>query len=246
VLDPTRSADYTIWVVAAVLYASDATRFLSAREFLLVEAGRGHLVATFSANPYTLAGRVVAFAPLFLPYRGVFVAPWGRAWTDDTNLKAALESIERLRSSLIEIRVVATWAFFSLFALGPLLTLLLGTAPAILYTAGVLYPTAITAIMFLWWRRRQLRLSTGRCVGISIEILVCPAFLPNLVRKITALESVKVDGAQILATTGASDVKQAFLSLLESRTEELIEATDADDPAHAQLREYLATIRPPQ
>jgi hypothetical protein len=101
----------------------------------------------------------------------------------------------------------------------------------------------IAAIVFLWWRRRDLRLTTGRSAGLSIEILICPALLPNLVRKITVLESIEVDGAQVLVATAASDVKLDFLTRLESRTEELIDETDPDEPAQAQLRAYLATVR---
>ena len=242
-LDPTHGADYTIWIVAALLYVSDAAKLLPPRQLLLVEAGQGRFAAAFSATPYTIAGRVLSFAPLLLPYRGVFVTPWGSAWTDAGRLKKALESLERLRSSLRGARVLGIVGFVLLFAVGPALTLWLGTTAAILYTAAALYPTVIVAIAYLWWRRRALRLTAGRSVGLSLEILVCPAFLPNLVRKITALESIQTDGAQLLVATAAADVKTEFLSRLESRTEELIEETDPEDPAQADLRAYLATVR---
>lgn len=242
-LDPTHDADYTIWIVAALLYVSDAAKLLAPRELLLVEAGRGRLAAAFSASPYTIAGRVLAFAPLLGPCRGIFVAKWGSAWTDHARLKPMLESIERLRGSLLGARVLAAWAFVLLFVVGPALTLSLGTAPAILCTAAALYPTAIAAIVFLWWRRRALRLTRARLVGLCVEILVCPAFLPNLVRKITVLETVHADGAQVLVVAAASDVRSEFLTRLESRTEELIEGTDPADPAQAQLRAYLTTVR---
>jgi hypothetical protein len=242
-LDPTHGADYTIWIVAALLYVSDAAKLLPPRQLLLVEAGRGRFAAAFSATPYTVAGRVLSFAPLLLPYRGVFVAPWGGAWTDGARLKKALESIERLRGALGGARVLGILGFALLFAVGPALTLWLGTTAAIIYTAAALYPTVLVAIAYLWWRRRALRLSTGRSVGLSLEILVCPAFLPNLVRKITALESIQTDGGQLLVATAAADVKTEFLSRLESRTEELIEETDPEDPAQADLRAYLATVR---
>jgi len=243
VLDPALGADYTIWIVAALLYVSDAAKLLPPRQFLLVEAGRGKFEAAFSATPYTLAGRVLSFAPLLQPHRGVFVAPWASSWTDAGRLTKALEALERSRRSLRGARVLAVWAFGLLFAIGPALTLLLGTAAAILVTAAALYPTVLVAIAYLWWRRRALRLTPGRSVGLSLEILVCPAFLPNLVRKVTVLESIKADGAQILVATATTDVKAEFLSRLESRTEELIEETGPDDPAQANLRAYLATVR---
>ena len=242
-LDPTRSADYTIWVVALLMYVSDAAKLLSPRELLLVEAGHGRLTAAFSANPFTVAGRVLAFAPLLLPHRGVFVAPWASTWTDGAALNAVLRSVEQLRGSLFGARVLAAWAFVLLFVAGPVLTLLLGTTAAILYTAAAVYPTVGAAIVFLWWRRSHLRLSAARTARLSVEVLVCPAFLPNLVRKITALAPVEADGGPVLVAAADDDVKDEFLTRLEIRTEELINELGPGEPAQEQLRAYLTAVR---
>ena len=237
-LDQPRGADYTIWGVALLLYVWDAAKLLSPRELLLVEAGRGRLAAVFSENPFTIAGRVLAFGPLLLPHRGVFVAPWGRAWTDRVPLDAALASLTQLRGSLLVPRMLAAWAFVLLFVLGPLLTLALGPNAAV-----VLYPTVFVAIVCLWWQRRGFRLTAARAAWLSVEIAICPAFLPNLVRKLTAWHPIEADGAQILAATASADITEEFLARLESRTEMLIEEVSPDPTLQEQLRSYLATVR---
>ena len=239
-LDQARGSDYTIWVVALLLYVFDAAKLLAPRELLLVEAGSGRMTAAFSDSPFTITGRVVAFAPLLRPDRGVFVAPWARAWTDATGLSATLQSIDRLRRALLAPRVVATGGFLLLFLVGPALTLALGPGAAVACTAVLLYPTVLIAIVSLWWRRRELRLPAGRAAWLSLEILVCPAFLPNLVRKITAPQPIDVDGVQILAATAGADVKEQLLGRLESRVTELMaEEDDEREP----LDSYLATVR---
>jgi hypothetical protein len=243
VLDATGGADYTIWVVALLLYVSDAAKLLAPRELLLVEAGRRHLAASFSEHPFTLAGRVLTFSPLLLPQRGVFVARWGTAWSPESVLRATLESIERLRSSLLLVRALAVWASAVLFVAGPALTWWLGTSAAVLYTAAALYPTTIVAVVWLWWRRRALGLTAGRAARASAEILLCPAFLPNLVRKITGAQPVAVDAAQILVATASPGVRKGLLTRLERRTQELIEAIDSEQPEAVALRAYLATVR---
>ena len=242
-LDQPRAADYTIWAVAALLYVCDAARLLSPRDVLLVEAGHRRFTAAFSGAPYTLAGRVLTFAPLLLPYRGVFVAPWGRAWTDRATLEAMLESLRELSRQLLVPRLLAAWSFALLFVVGPGLTLALGVNAAVAYTGVVLYLTVLAAIACLWWRRRDFRLTAGTMALISAEVLVCPAFLPNLVRKITAPTIVDVDAAQMLLATAAPDVTDEFLARLEVRMEELIGAIGPDAPAEAQLRAYLAAVR---
>jgi hypothetical protein len=74
------------------------------------------------------------------------------------------------------------------------------------------------------------------------EIFVCPAFGPNLVRKITARHRVQADAAQLLLATASGDTTLPFLAKLERRTEKLIEETE-EAVAVGELSTYLATIR---
>jgi hypothetical protein len=243
VLDEPRGADYTIWAVALLLYVSNAAKLLAPRELLLIEAGRRRLIASFSEHPFTLAGRVLAWGPLFLPQRGVFVAPWGHPWSAAGSLQATLESIEGLRGSLRLVRGLAVWAFGLLFVAGPALTLFLGVSAAIVLTAAGLYPAALVGVTWLWWRRRALRLTTGQAARVSAEVLLCPAFLPNLVRKITVARPVPLDAAQILVAAAPDGARERLLARLERRTEELIEGVDPGAPEAAALHAYLATVR---
>jgi hypothetical protein len=243
VLDQTRGSDYAIWCVAALLYVFDAAKLLSPRELLLVEARGARLAAIFSGNPFTLAGRVLEFGSLLRPDRGVLLAPWGQPWAPDAALESAIQAVERLRASLLIPRVLASAGFVLLFVAGPALTLLVGPNAAVVYTAAVLYSTAFTAIGCLWWQRQRFGLTITHSAWVSVEILLCPAFLPNLVRKITGSHLLQADGAQILSATASADVKEEVLARLASRAEELMEAASPDSIEEEQLRSYLGTLR---
>jgi hypothetical protein len=247
VLEETRSSDYVIWAVAALLYVWDSAKLLSSRELLLVEAGRRHLAAAFSDSPFTLGGRILAFSPLLLPHRGAFVALWGRSWVDPDALAATLRSVESLRDALLVVRVLATWAFGLLFIAGPILTLVMGPNAAVVYTAVAVYWTGLTAALVLWWQRRELGLTAARAAWVGIEVLVCPAFLPNLVRKITATHPIDTDGAQLLFAAATPEMKEQFISRLEDRTEHLLgpEAT-GDEPGLDEVRSYVKLVRAAQ
>jgi hypothetical protein len=243
VVDPPRGADYTIWAVAFLFYLFDAARLVSPRAVLLVEAGGGRLAAAFSDNPYTLAGRVLAFGPVLLPYRAVFVAPWGRPWTERAALDAVIDHLAELRRTLLGPRILAAAAFALLFVVGPVLTFALGVNAAVVYTAAALYPAVVAAIVWLWWRRAAFGLTAGKAALISVEVLACPAFLPNLVRKITGPTPVDADATQILFATAAPEVVEEFLARLEIRTETLIGETGADESGEGRLRSYLAAVK---
>lgn len=242
-LDNSQGGDFAIWLVALLLYVCDAAKLLSPRELLLVEAGEKRLAAGFSESPFTIAGRVLVFAPLLLPHRGVFVAPWGKPWSSEAQLNATLESLHHLRESLLPARALAVCAFVLLFLLGPALTVALGPNAAVFYTAAALYPTALAAIATLWWKRRDFRLTAGQSAWLSVELLICPAFLPNLVRKITVPRPIEADGAQVLVAVGSDEVGDAFFTRLESRAEALIEEEGADPALEEELRAYLGTVR---
>jgi hypothetical protein len=241
--DPPRAPEYTIWAVAFVLFLTDAARLLSAREVLLVEAGRGRLAAAFTANPYTLGGRVLSFGPLHLPHRGVFVAPWNRAWSDAATVQAVVDRLRRLAHSLLVPRVIAAGAFCLLFVLGPALTFLLGVGAAVVLIALAAYTTVIVAIGFVWWKRATFGLSARKATFITLELLACPAFLPNLVRKITTSTPIDADAAQLVLATSTEEMAEAFLARLEARTEALLGEASPDESLEGDLRAYLTAVR---
>jgi hypothetical protein len=169
------------------------------------------------------------------------VAPWGQAWTEPSKIEANLEVLARLRGSLLVARLLATWAFGLLFIVGPPLSLVRGPTTAILYVAAAVYPAGLVALTMLWWQRRSFGMTPIRCAGLGLEVLVCPAFLPNLVRRITTLHRLEADAAQILLKTGAHTLTEDFLGKLEARAEELGEATNPQ--GQEQFRVYMATVR---
>ena len=244
-LEP-RAADHAVWLVALLLYLYDAARLLGPRELLLVEQPRRGLAPVLGDNPFTSGARALAFGPVHLPQRGVFLASWGRPWSDAAALTATLEAISRLRASLGIVRALSALAGVLLFVVGPALTLALGPNAAVLYTAAAVYPTVVAAVAALWWRRGRLRLTTGRSALLSLEVLLCPAFLPNLVRKITAQHVIETDAAQVLAATATAEVTEELLTLLTRRAEAMLDDEAADGAGHSGLRRYLATLRSPR
>lgn len=242
-LDEARASHYTIWAVAFILYLSDAARLIRWRELLLVESGRGQLRPSLSDNPFTIAGRVLAFPPIALPHRGVFVAAWGGKWSADRDVTAALAAIAELRGSLTIVRIAAVAGFALLFIVGPTLTFFGGPGPAVLLTAALLYPTILGTALVLWRKRRGLRLTTAQTLGLGLELLVCPAFLPNLVRKITTRHRVDADGAQIVAVIAPPEARDELFTRLQGRADELLNEASADDAVQQELRSYLVMLR---
>jgi hypothetical protein len=88
-----------------------------------------------------------------------------------------------------------------------------------------------------------LRLTPTQTIGLGLELLVCPAFLPNLVRKITTKHRVDADGAQIAAVTASGEARDEFFARLQGRADELLNEADGDDALQQELRSYLVMLR---
>ena len=245
-LDEARTSHYTIWAVAFLFYLCDAARLIRWRDLLLVEAGRGRLGTRLSDAPFTLAGRVLTFAPIVRPDRGVFIASWGGKWSTDRDVTDAVASIERLRGSLGGVRLAAITGFALLFIVGPALTVFWGPGAAVLLTAALLYPALLGTVLVLWRKRHDLGLTATQTLGLGVELLVCPAFLPNLVRKITTKHRVDADAAQILAVVAAAEERDELFARLRTRADQLLNEASADEALQQELRSYLVMLGTPR
>lgn len=242
-LQVTHPGDYTIWVVAFLLFAIDSARMLSVRELLIVEDRHGKLYTPFTDAPFTIVGKPLYLCPLHLPHRPVFIAAWGKPWVSTEKLTAVLDGLAEVRRILIIPALLASWAFILLFVAGPLLTFWLGPNAAVIYTAASVYPSAVACVLSLWMNRQDLNLTTAKILWIGTEMLVCPAFLPNAVRKVTCARAVDADAAQLLLAAAPMDVKEEFVRRLERITEETLEALDPQDSEWERLRSYIADVR---
>src|SRR5262249_10501700 len=179
------TSDYAIWLVALLFYIFDSARLLHPQELLILEARRGRLTTAFTDIPFTLVGRPLYFCPLLFPHRAAFLTTWGKTWLDHAEVARELDSLRRRLETLRPIRIFALEMAVMLFAVGPGLTLLRGAGIAVVYTAAVVYVIAVASGVVLWQCRRDLDVRDRDALRIAIEMILCPAFVPNLVRRIT-------------------------------------------------------------
>jgi len=235
--------DYAIWLVVGVLYVVDAARLLARTEFLLIESGRRRFAPALSDVGFTLAGKVVAFAPLVRPHRAVFVVRWGDRWAEAGVLRATLNRLSEMAAGLFGLRVVVVWTSLWLFVGGPALTFWLGSSAAIYCTIAAVYPCVLVAALVLWRGRHRFRLSGLRIAKLTAEVLVCPPTLPNLLRKVTLAEPVTVDGVQLGLAGLEPEGRERFLERLDAHAHELINEIGSDEPEGRRLLAYLTTAR---
>jgi len=198
-------------------------------QFALVALAFACLAYAFVTSDFSVAN-VAQNSNSHLPARYRFAATWG----------------SHEGSLLLWSLMLATWGFALLFVVGPVLTLIVGPNAAVVYTAIGAYWTVFMAIFVVWWQRSAFGLTRAQAGWLSLDLVICPAFLPNLVRKITFTRPIDTDGAQLLFATAASDLKEDFVTRLEARTEGLLDGAVSEGPEPGELRSYVDVVRAAQ
>lgn len=173
---------------------------------------------------FTLAGRYLVFPGLFRPGASVIRANWhgtGPTTALRTSRPACLDALAPLRWFA---RLIALLLFVAM----PLVLVFTSSVAAMLVVGAGLYSAAIASTLYLVRKRHALGLSPRMLASIAIDVIACPPFAVNVVRKVT-LNACTLDAPQAFARTELSAQTYATL-LAEARTR--MAAADIPDPLH--------------
>ena len=127
----------------------------------------------------TWQGRFLAFPAVFAPGAPVFRA----GWSDGGRRRAPATG--RVLAVLRPLRWVAWLVAFALFALVPLALLLHVSQAWLLGLLALIYIPTLLAVVHVARHRAALRLSRSDLAMIAFDVLACPPFALNLVRRVT-------------------------------------------------------------
>lgn len=127
----------------------------------------------------TWQGRFLAFPAVFAPGAPVFRA----VWSDGGRRRAPATG--RVLAVLRPLRWVAWLVAFALFALVPLALLLHVSQAWLLGLLALIYLPTLLAVAHLARHRAALRLAGRDLATIAFDVLACPPFALNLVRRVT-------------------------------------------------------------
>ena len=207
-----------------VFYLVDCVVLSYADEVIFVRAGRrwvGRL-----ADGAVWAGRSLSLPAWFSPGSPVLRVSWqAGAGAGDG---ATAPSMQQLLKVVAPLRWHAWLLALALFV-GVPVAVLGYRGPLLLWTLlAVLYLPTAAAMGYLYRQRRVLGLSASQVAGIGFEVLACPPFALNLVRRVTlrvgpSREAARVavqllDNAQALRLSQAITARQAQLAAMAQAT----------------------------
>lgn len=177
----------------------------------------------------TWRGRYLMFPALLSPGTPVFRAAWSDAGVADAPAAEAVLTV--LRPLRWAAWLVALALALALFALVPL-ALAIHLPPAgLLGLLALIYLPTLLAVAYLARRRSVLGLARRDVAAIAFDVLACPPFALNLVRRVS-LRCGLAQPAAAFAETVLEAASQARLRrALDARRALLADADDAEDSA---------------
>jgi hypothetical protein len=225
-------AEVLLIIVALGLFLYDAAVLLHVNEGLLVPGGQGRWLVRFGSRNLGLGGRELWLPPPLLLHRPAFRLLWDPrpAAAEDRDAWEARRRLFRPAGPLVWLMALALFVLLPLglfTRLGDRMVLL---ALALLYLA---------IFCFLAWaglKRREVGLPGRRLAALAFELLVCPPFALNAVRRLSAGMAVRGDLMATACALQRPEDWRATRTELLGRLEEQIDAEGDDSERGALLK----------
>jgi len=229
-------AEWTLMALAASLYAWDSAQLLYANEGLLAPRGRDgwalHLGSTLR-----LAGRELYVPSPLTLHRPLFRLAW--------RFEAPAGGDPRWSERRAAYRPLAplVWAMAAaLFVLLPLGMWVALAIPMLLAALALLYLAIVAALAWTALRAPSLGIAPRRLAALAFELLVCPPFALNLVRRLSLELPVDEDLVAAARRLQGADEWPASRALFAARLEDALMDEDEGSPRAAALGRYRSVL----
>ena len=219
-------------LVAIGLYLYDSALLLHINEGVVTPRRGGGWRVRFGSRQVSFRGKELYMPSPFLPHRPGFRLLW-----DLPARSMEARSVWQARRDLFKPLVPLVWAMaLALFVLLPLgLFSVLGDW-ILLVALITLYLGIAVALLWLATRRRQLGLSPRQLGILVFELLACPPFAVNVIRRVSVEMPLEADlmsvARQLQAAADWNETRGEFIA----RLDEQIDAEDEDSERSVLLR----------
>jgi hypothetical protein len=259
-----------LMALALGLYLYDSALLLYSNEAMLVLAGKNRWLTGFGSNRTTLYSRELYLPNPFTPTRPLFRLSWKlEAQADspgnsasskgDPKVKAAAKtSTSAATATAASVNPGTDWTAITplLRPLAPLVwslsaTLFIGLPVALYGRLGdwfivwafvLIYTHVVLMLLLLWMSRIGLKLTVRAFAQMAFDLMLCPPFALNLVRKLSLRVIVKEDFASAAKRLQqAPDWQLTQIELLARLDEEISGEIDGSvrQTAMLQRREMI-------
>jgi hypothetical protein len=189
-METIASSWFGFWAVAIVIVLIDSATLVSPGEFAFAFDRQGEPRVRIPAAPFMVRQRDLMLASLSYFARPFFVSSIHSP--DDRG--AGLAALRTLAARCRPMCAYSYVAAAVLVVVGPLASLYVGVGPTLLGALPALYLNAVVALLAIFVTRRDFNLSAGPFAALAFELIVCPALVVNLNKRL-------IDRARVTPST---------------------------------------------
>jgi hypothetical protein len=185
-------AETLLMVLVLGLYLYDSALLLYSNEAILVLAGNNRWLAGFGSNRTTLGGREFYLPSPLLPTRQLLRLSWKVEGVPAGSASVAANFAANMPFS----GPLAPWVWSLAAALfiGLPLALYGGLGDwFIVWAFGLVYVNVVSMVLCLWVYRQQFNLGGRAFALLAFDLVLCPPFALNIIRKLSLRVVVKED-----------------------------------------------------
>lgn len=227
-----QQAEAALMLVALGLYLYDSALLLHINEGVISPRRGGRWRLRFGSSHLSFRGKELYLPSPFLPHRPGFRLLWHlRPGAMDAS--AAWEARRKLFRPVAPL----VWAMgCALFVLLPLGLFSFFGDWILLLAVGVLYAGIAGALLWLGMKRKELGLSARRLGSLAFELVACPPFAVNVVRRLSVEMPLDADLLAAARQLQGPEDWEATRGELIARLDEQIDAEDEDSERSALLK----------
>jgi hypothetical protein len=237
------STEYFFWLVLIGFYFADCVKLIPRDRLLLSENFKGRLNPIFSFHDFELGGRHVFFLNFMAPFFCVFNLRCGV----DTELSKNKITRDARRIKLFQrrvrlLRLISLIDLLLIFS-GPVLTYLLGFFSAVMLIIPFHLLLYLGMSLVLIKNRKNLNLGSGKLLSVLFESLVVPAYVCNIVQRLSLAQSFIGNGYLYSLQSATEEGREEIEFCIHRKIEQEIDICAAYDPALvAGYERYRATL----
>ncbi len=221
-------------------YIYDSLNLVFHNQIVFTEASK-EWHAIFPSNRFRFASKFIYLANIFMPFQSVFLFSWPT--TEKRPDRIQLNTLNKFLNSLIIFRILSVILWLTLIIIFPPILLMYGTIFNLAALMVVVYLSAIFIVFFLWRFKKRLNLSDKDFFSIALDVLACPPFGINVVRKITLKQKLTFTPIEFAKKQLTKKNYLLFAHALNEKLEDSIDTSEDGSRYKKQLIEYRQKFR---
>ncbi len=239
------TTEHFFWLVVIGFYVADCVKLIPRDRLLLSENIKGRLIPIFSFHDFELRGSRVYFLNFMAPFLCAFNLGCGiDKVLSHTKVTRDARRIKLFQKRMSLLRLISMTALLLIFS-GPILTYNFGFYSAVITIVPLHLALYFCMGLILVKNRKKLNLNSEKLFSILFESLVVPAYVCNIVQRLSLMQSFTGNGyLYSLQFANAEDRKEIEFCIYRKIEQEINISAAYDPVIVADFESYRAALLP--